>query len=118
MVWASGAEVQKKSLAHGARQFFVANGGVTNRPTGFKGCLAALPALLLPFSPFCGGPGPKSTWEIQKTEEKGTFPQTFSDLLKPPSLKPNPVRLFFRKVKFRFKIVRIWAFGAQPFENN
>ena len=32
--------------------------------------------------------GAKSTWEIQKTEEKGLFPQISSDLLKPPSLKP------------------------------
>ena len=62
---------------------------------GLKGCLAALPgnrpksafsALFLPFSPFSGGC--KSTWEIQKTEEKGLFPQISSDLLKPPSLKP------------------------------
>ena len=32
--------------------------------------------------------GAKSTWEIQKTEEKGLFPQISSDFLKPPSLKP------------------------------
>ena len=32
--------------------------------------------------------GTKSTWEIQKTVEKGLFPQISSDLLKPPSLKP------------------------------
>ena len=46
-----------------------------------------------PFSPFfcLFRPFPeslKSTWEIQKTEEKGTFPQVSSDFLKPPSLKP------------------------------
>ena len=62
---------------------------------GLKGCLAALPGnrpksafspffcLFLPFPE-----GAKSTWEIQKTEEKGLFPQISSDLLKPPSLKP------------------------------
>ena len=31
----------------------------------------------------------ESTWKIQKTEEKGLFPQISSDLLKPPSLKPR-----------------------------
>ena len=46
-----------------------------------------------PFSPFFClfrplPEGAKSTWEIQKTEEKGLFPQISSDLLKPPSLKP------------------------------
>ena len=46
-----------------------------------------------PFSPFfcLSRPfpeGAKSTWEIQKMEEKGLFPQISSDLLKPPSLKP------------------------------
>ena len=62
---------------------------------GFKGCLAALPGIgqNRPFPPFfclfCPFPeGAKSTWEIQKTEEKGLFPQISSDLLKPPSLKP------------------------------
>ena len=67
---------------------------------GFKGCLAALPgnrpksgffSLFLPFLPFSGLPfseGPNSTWKIQKTEEKGLFPQISSDFLKPPYLKP------------------------------
>ena len=32
--------------------------------------------------------GLENTWKIQKTEEKGLFPQTSSDFLKPPSLKP------------------------------
>ena len=46
-----------------------------------------------PFSPFFClfrpfPEGTKSTWEIQKTEEKGLFPPFSSDLLKPPSLKP------------------------------
>ena len=63
---------------------------------GFKGCLAALPrnqpkaAFFSPFfclfRPFLEGL--KSTWKIQKTEEKGLFPQMSSDFLKPPSLKP------------------------------
>ena len=62
---------------------------------GLKGCLAGLPgnrpksakiALFLLFRPF--PESAKSTWEIQKTEEKGLFPQISSDFLKPPSLKP------------------------------
>ena len=70
-----------------------ANGGVTNG--GLRGVWP--PFLEIgrnrPFSPFfCPfrpfPEGAKSTWEIQKTEEKGLFPQISSDLLKPPSLKP------------------------------
>ena len=70
-----------------------ANGGVTNG--GLRGVWP--PFLEIgrnrPFSPFfcLFHPfleGAKSTWEIQKTEEKGLFPQISSDLLKPPSLKP------------------------------
>ena len=59
---------------------------------GFKGCLAALPGnrpkspFFCLFRPF--PEGAKSTWKIQKTEEKGLFPQISSDFLKPPSLKP------------------------------
>ena len=67
-----------------------ANGGVTNG--GLKGCLAALPGNRPKSAKFCllrpFPEGAKSTWEIQKTEEKGLFPQISSDLLKPPSLKP------------------------------
>ena len=43
--------------------------------------------------------GPKSSWKIQKTEEKGLFPQISSDFLKPPSLKPPfaaPQSIVFR----------------------
>ena len=70
-----------------------ANGGVTNG--GLRGVWP--PVLEIgqnrPFSPvFClfrpFPEGPESTWKIQKTEEKGLFPQISSDLLKPPSLKP------------------------------
>ena len=70
-----------------------ANGGVTNG--GLRGVWP--PFLEIgrnrPFSPFFClfrpfPEGAKSTWEIQKTEEKGLFPQISSDLLKPPSLKP------------------------------
>ena len=70
-----------------------ANGGVTNG--GLRGVWP--PVLEIgqnrPFSPFFClfhpfPEGPKSTWKIQKTEEKGLFPQISSDLLKPPSLKP------------------------------
>ena len=63
---------------------------------GLKGCLAALPgfrpfsALFRPFPE-----GPNSTWKIQKTEEKGPFPQISSDLLKPQSLKPPFAALQF-----------------------
>ena len=70
-----------------------ANGGATN------GDLRGVwPPLLeigrnRPFSPFvclCSSfpDGPKSTWETQKTEEKGLFLRISSDLLEPPSLKP------------------------------
>ena len=62
---------------------------------GLKGCLATLPGNRpkWPFPPFFClfrpfPEGAKSTWEIQKTEENGLFPQISSDLLKPPSLKP------------------------------
>ena len=63
---------------------------------GFKG-LSGLPswksAEIGPFRPFSAlfrpfPERPNSTWKIQKTEEKGLFPQISSDLLKPPSLKP------------------------------
>ena len=69
-----------------------ANGGVTNG--GLRGVWP--PFLEIgqnrPFSPFfCVfrpfPEGAKGTWEIQKTEEKGLFPQISSDFLKPPSLK-------------------------------
>ena len=79
-----------------------ANGGVTNG--GLRGVWP--PFLEIgrnrPFFPFfclfCPFPqGAKSTWEIQKTEEKGPFPQISSDLLKPPSLKPPFAALPFFK---------------------
>ena len=66
-----------------------ANGGVTNR--GLRGVWP--PFLEIgrnrPFSPsFClfrpFPEGARSTWEIQRTEEKGLFPQISSDFLKPP----------------------------------
>ena len=55
-----------------------------------------------PFSPFFClfrpfPEGAKSSWEIQKTEEKGLFPQISSDLLKPPALKP-PFPALQRKI--------------------
>ena len=58
---------------------------------GLKECLAAPPGDR-PFSPFFClfrpfPEGAKSTWQTQKTEEKGLFPHISSDLLKPPSLK-------------------------------
>ena len=70
-----------------------ANGGVTNG--GLRGVWPPFPEIgrnrpkspfFCPFRPF--PEGAKSTWEIQKTEEKGLFPQISSDFLKPPSLKP------------------------------
>ena len=69
-----------------------ANGGVTNG--GLRGVWLPFPEIgrNRPFSPFFClfrpfPEGAKSTWEIQKTEEKGLSPQISSDLLKPPSLK-------------------------------
>ena len=70
-----------------------ANGGVTNG--GLRGVCP--PVLEIgrnrPFSPFFClfrpfPEGLKGTWKIQKTEEKGLFPQISSDFLKPPSLQP------------------------------
>ena len=70
-----------------------ANGGVTNG--GLRGVWPPFPEIgrNRPFPPFFClfrpfQEGLKSTWKIQKTEEKGLFPQISSDLLKPPSLKP------------------------------
>ena len=60
-------------------------------------------SLFRPFSAFFAllPEGLKSTWKIQKTEEKGLFPQISSDFLKPPSLKPPfaapQQKSFFRK---------------------
>ena len=80
-------------------------GGVTNG--GLRGVWP--PVLQIgrnrPFSPFfclfCHFPeGKKATWKIQKTEEKGLFPQISSDFLKPPSLKP-PFAALQRKKGFR-----------------
>ena len=55
-----------------------------------NGCNNGGLSLFRPFSapsrPF--PEGLKSTWEIQKTQERGLFPLISSDLLKPPSLKP------------------------------
>ena len=75
-----------------------ANGGVTNG--GLRGVWPPFPKIgrNRPFSPFSClfrpfPEGAKSTWKIQKTEEKGLFPQISSDLLKPPSLKPPFVAL-------------------------
>ena len=72
---------------------------------GLKGCLAALPGNRRnwPFSPFLClfrpfPEGAKSAWEIQKTEEKGLFPQISSDLLKPSSLKPPSTALQIKSV--------------------
>ena len=71
-----------------------ANGGVTNG--GLRGVWP--PFLEIgrnqPFSPFFClfrpfQEGAKSTWEIQKTEEKGLFPQISSDLLNPHLLNPH-----------------------------
>ena len=89
----SEPEIRQKSLFPrnfnlGCRKWGVTNGGLRgvwppfpeigrNRPFSPFFCL---------FRPFPGGA--KSAWEIQKTEEKGLFPQISSDFLKPPSLKP------------------------------
>ena len=75
------------------KNWAAANGGVTNG--GLRGVWPPFPEIgrNRPFSPFfcLFRPFPdcaKSTWKIQKTEEKGLFPQISSDFLKPPSLKP------------------------------
>ena len=46
----------------------------------------------------------KSTWEIQKTEAKGLYPQISSDLLKPPPLQrfSDPFCTFFLDVFLYF----------------
>ena len=75
------------------KNWAAANGGVTNGD--LRGVWPPFLEIgqILPFSPFFClfrpfPEGAKSTWEIQKTEEKGLFPQISSDLLKSPSLKP------------------------------
>ena len=68
-----------------------------------------------PFSPFFClfrpfPEGAKSTWKIQKTEEKGLFPQISSDLLKPPSLKPPFAAL---QLSLLAGVLRVgWRFGV------
>ena len=89
-----GARLTKLHREPGEKaNWAAANGGVTNG--GLRGVWPPSPEIgrnrpFSPFSclfrPFPGGA--KSTWKIQKTEEKGLFPQISSDLLKPPSLKP------------------------------
>ena len=71
-----------------------ANGGVTHG--GLRGVWPPFQETCRnrPFSPFfcLFRPfleGAKSTWEIQKTEEKGRFPQISSDLLKTHLLNPH-----------------------------
>ena len=88
-----------------------ANGSVTNG--GLRG---VCPPFLefcrnRPFSPFfcLFLEGAKSSWEIQKTEEKGLFPQISSDLLKPPSLKPPFAAL-------QLKVAASGVFSGDPVE--
>ena len=82
-----GPSLRDKAL----RNWAAANGAVTNG--GIRGVWPPFLEISRnrPFSPFfclSVSGGPNSTWEIQKTEEKGLFPQISSDFLKPPSLKP------------------------------
>ena len=88
------------SLWRMANFWAAANGGVTNG--GLRGVWPPFPEIgrNRPKSPFFClfrpfPEGAKSTWEIQKTEEKGLFPQISSDFLKPPSLKPPFAALNF-----------------------
>ena len=84
-----------------------ANGGVTNG--GLRGVWPPFleigrnrpksPFFCL-FRPF--PEGAKSTWEIQKMEEEGLFPQISSDFLKPPSLKPP-----FAALQVRCRITKV-----------
>ena len=99
-------ETKHEKSSKNSGNWAAANGGVTNG--GLRG---VWPPFLgigrnRPFSPFFClfrpfPEGTKSAWEIQKTEEKGLFPQISSDLLKPPSLKPPFAAL---QGKFRSKI--------------
>ena len=99
--WPEGTSVR------GNTNWAAINGGVRNG--GLRGVWP--PFLEIgrnrPFSPFFClfrpfPEGAKSTREIQKTEEKGFFPQISSDLLKPPSLKPPfaalQTKAFLRKL--------------------
>ena len=94
-----------------------ANGGVTNG--GLRGVWLPFPEIgrNRPFSPFfcLFRPfleGAKSTWEIQKTEEEGLFPQISSDLLKPPSLKPPFAALQLKTLRGPVRAIR--ANGLKP----
>ena len=83
------------------------NGGVTNG--GLRGVWPPVLVEIGLFHPFlclfAPPPPPKSTWKIQKTEEKGLFPQISSVLLKPPSLKP----LFVDKAD----VLQRFSYGAR-----
>ena len=94
------------------------NGGVTNG--GLRGVCPPFPKIgrNRTFSPFFClfrpfPEGLENTSEIQKTEEKGLFPQISSDFLKPPSLKPPFAALqpifFISKFIFRgFSVALDW----------
>ena len=69
-----------------------AHGGVTNG--GLRGVYPSWTSgEISPFRPF--QESPNSTWEFQKAEENGRFPQISSDFLKRPSLKLPFVALRF-----------------------
>ena len=98
------------------RTWAAANGGVTNG--GLRGVWPPFPEIgrNRPFSPFFRPfpEGAKSTWEIQKTEEKGLFPQISSDLLKPPSLKPPFAALQRTVDDLRFRVCCVLGCSLFP----
>ena len=114
--WGKNGRLIYIQLWHSFSSWDAANGGVTNG--GLRGVWP--PFLEIgqnrPFSPFfcifrSFPEGAKSTWKIQKTEEKNLFPQISPDLLKPPSLKPPFPALQFWKVYCR--ILSLSASGVQ-----
>ena len=104
------SETSWKNVILPAALWAAANGGVTN-----EGLRGVWPPFLeigrnRPFSAFFTPflEGPNGTWKIQKTEEKGLFPQISSDLLKPPSLKP-PFAVLQVCLSLCFAFVRVFV---------
>ena len=108
IIWALLVVLKSKKLILGCRKWRC-------NKWGLKGCLAALPgnrpksAFFGLFRPF--PEGAKSTWEIQKTEEKGLFPPISSDFLKPPSLKPPALR-HSNNIRFSIRGLGLLQLGA------
>ena len=104
----------------GPKNWAAANAGVTNG--GLRGVWPPFQEIgrNRPFSPFFClfypfPEGPKSTWEIQKTEEKGLFPQISSDFLKPPSLKP-PFAALQKKIPLSSEFGAVFSLEVREFQ--